>query len=635
MKLKMFLVGGALCFFGACSFKSKEMTDESKENAYAQELEIKANNDSDGDLMNDLDEKLNGRNPFIAEFPELKINFLQNYKIIINYSKKEEEDIHLFIMDTKTKDTDPDYKFRVGEKFARTLAYQKAASFGKFSSHVVGEISRRDYSWIRYPEIEPKLFNQKAMEFREILDGDYEIKSIDIVLSNSAKLEESHLFKSLKNLKLNFYYYDYETENYELLKSELVERHFQGGIIEKFNVELKNVPLNLLKEGFFKRGEFIISEIEDYEIPDLGISLKSLESSIKAKTVPVLFETPLESKLYYVATTEKGIHFHNILKVIFDRNYKIENDELKQIGQFSNNLASFTHLKEVKDKNKFGKWFVMTNELRKPYLDHSFISNDGIIIAYLTGLELGTQKEEKVYSYQKEVRPNQNEMIASLGNVSPNSRINFQLKPMARYGRELTKFIEKWEKGSNSCGKNCVQFPVSCTWEINQYKDYLESFKFNSQLSHEGEQIDLVINGEAFSLKELVKDHKVLIAQVDDGIHLQINDINLIKELRDFEENSLSLRVRAVIENDFFGVKLTEMGGIWNGVGGCPFNTPSVAEKFKTQISKESKALDEISWLVQDLAKRNYSYKFELLDSGPYYKEFSFGVSSVIENFYN
>jgi hypothetical protein len=77
------------------------------------------------------------------------------------------------------------------------------------------------------------------------------------------------------------------------------------------------------------------------------------------------------------------------------------------------------------------------------------------------------------------------------------------------------------------------------------------------------------------------------------------------------------------------------MGGIWNGIGGCPFNTPAVAEKFRTQISKETREIGEIAWLINDLANRGYAYKFSLLDSGPYYQEISFGVSSVIQNYFN
>jgi hypothetical protein len=114
-----------------------------------------------------------------------------------------------------------------------------------------------------------------------------------------------------------------------------------------------------------------------------------------------------------------------------------------------------------------------------------------------------------------------------------------------------------------------------------------------------------------------------------------INDISKIIEIKDFEENTLSLKVKSFAGSDFFGVKLVEVGGYWQGIGGCPFNTPAVAEKFQTQISKETRELGEITWLINDLANRGYHYKFQILDSGPYYQEISLSVSSSIENYYN
>lgn len=635
MKQQIALTGIFLLFLGACSFKGDGQQGQSAISREIKEMQIQENGDSDGDLMNDLDEVSKGRNPFVADLPELKVRFLQNYRIDIAYHKKGETKTQLFTLDTKIKDTDPDFKFRVGKVVARREAYRTAASFGRFSSHTVGRTEERDYTWVSYPEIDPKLFNQKAMEFRDILDGDNVIDNITIRLSNQVQLAESPFFPDIKNLKLNFYYLNRETENYDMIKSVVVDRHFQGGVYESFDVEINNAPLSLIKESFFKRGEFIISEVADYDIPGLNSSYKFLIDGVRGTTLPVLVETPLEEKLYYVSTYKQGIQFQNILKLIFDRNYKVEADQLIKIGQFENNLPSYTHLREVKDKDKIGKWFVMTNDIQKHYLDQVYVGMDRIVIAYITGAELAGQKEENVYSYQKAVQSNKGESVIPLGNITPNSKAEFQLKPLARFGRELTKSTETFDRSGGMCGKNCIQHPIHCKWDINLYKDYNEGFKFLPDLSGEAEKLDLVINGEAFLLKTLLEEKKILVSQTETGTHFTINDINLIKELRDVDENTLSLRIRAYTANDFFGVKLVEMGGIWNGVGGCPFNTPAVAEKFKTQVSRETKEVQEVEWLINDLAKRGYPYKFQLIDSGPYYQEISFGISGVIENLYN
>lgn len=635
MKLNAILAGLTMLFLGACSFKGEEGPPAVTGNREVSEIKIQENGDSDGDMMNDADEVSKGRNPFVADLPELKVRFLQNYRIDVAYHKKGETTIKLFTLDTKVQDTDPDFKYRVGKVVARKEAFKSAASFGRFSSHTTGKTEERDYTWVSYPEIDPKLFNQKAMEFRDILDGDNVIDNISIRLSNQAQLVESPFFPDIKDLKLNFYYLNHETENYDVIKSVVVDRHFQGGVYETFEVLIENAPLNLLKDSFFKRGEFIISEVADYYIPAANMSYKYLIDGVRGTTLPVLLETPLEEKLYYVSTWPDGIQFQNILKVVFDRNYKVESDQLMKIGQFDNNLPSYTHLKEVKDKDKLGKWFVMTNDIRKHYLDQIYTGMDRIVIAYITGTELASQKNEEVYSYQKTVHPNKSETIVPLGNITPNSKVDFQLRPLVRYGRDLTKLTEVFDRAGGSCGKNCIQHPIHCKWEVNKYNDYNEGFKFAPDLSGEAEKLDLVVNGDAFPLKNLLKEKKIFISQTSTGTHFTINDINLIKELRDVDENLLALRVRSFSGNDFFGVKLTEMGGIWNGVGGCPFNTPAVAEKFQTQISKETREINEVAWLINDLANRGYGYKFQLIDSGPYYQEISFGLSSRIENLYN
>ncbi len=638
MKLKIILASALLCLFSACSFKSENGGGDGGGGlAATSEFKIDPTADSDGDGVLDGDELSKGRNPFVAELPDLKVRFLQNYKIEVTYHAKNSDPVSgqkSFVINTDIKDTNPDFKFRVGNVFARNHAKKTAASFGRFSSHSSGTFEEHDLSWVSYPELDPKFFHSKALEYRDIFNDQNIIDNVRITISNQARLNESPFFKEVKNLKLNFYFLNPETENYELLSSNSIERHFQSGIYESFDVVIEHAPVELLKESFFKRGEFIISEVEDLEISSMSLNYKTLLASVKAKSIPVLYETPLEEKIYYVAAS-KGTSFQNILKSVFDKNYLVKDDALLKIGQFENNLPSFSHLKEVKDKDKLGKWFVMTNEFKEKYLDRRYLPSDRIVLSYITGSDLSTESNESIYSYSSEVSGNKSESILPLGNVTPNSSVEFTLKPLRRFGRSLTKQREVFNRPGGSCGKNCIQLPMNCAWEVNSFKDYDEGFNFLPDLLGEGEKLDLIINGEIFKLSDLLKEKKILLTKTESGIHFTINDISKILEIKDFEDNNLSLKVRSFVGSDFFGVKLIEMGGYWQGIGGCPFNTPAVAEKFQTQISKETREVGEITWLINDLASRGYAYKFQLLDSGPYYQEISIGVSSSIENYYN
>ncbi|MFA6236079.1 MAG: thrombospondin type 3 repeat-containing protein [Bacteriovorax sp.] len=618
----------------SCSFKGGGDSGGGAGSVSVSELKLDPNGDSDGDGAKDSEEMSLGRNPFVAELPDLKVRFLQNYKIEVSYHKVDSTEAKSFVINTDVKDTNPDFKFRVGTVFARNHALKTAASFGRFSSHTQGVFEEHDLSWVSYPELDPKFFHGEAIKYRDIFNDQNVIDNIKITLTNQARLNESPFFKEIKNLKLNFYFLNHETENFEVLSSVNVERHFQSGIYESFDVVIDHAPIGLLKESFFKRGEFIISEVDDYEIPSTGANYKTLLAKVKAKTIPVLYETPLEEKIYYVAANS-GVSFQDILKVTFDKNYEVKENALIKIGQFQNNLSDFTHLKEVKDKDKLGKWFIMTNEFKENYLDHIYKPTDRVVLSYITGSNLSEQTQENIYSYVSKIDGNKSESILPLGNITPNSKVEFTLHPLNHFGRSLRKEREVYNRTGGSCGNNCISLPVNCTWEVNVFKDYNEPFSILPDLSGEAEKIDLIINGEIYKLADLLKDKKILLNKTDIGVHVTINDISKIKEIKEFEENSLSMKIRSFSASDFVGVKLVDYGGYWQGFGGCPFNTPGVAEKYQTQLSAESKELGETLGWINQAHQRGWPYKLTTVESGVYYQEISLGVSSSIENYFN
>lgn len=621
----------------SCAFKSGDQSGGSgSEIATTSGLKIDPNSDSDGDGTKDGDEVVRGSNPFVADLPDLKVRFLQNYKIEIFYHiKGNESDQKSVVINTNVKDTNPDFKFRVGNVFARLHANKTAASIGRFSSHNSGAIEDHDLSWVSYPELDPKFFNNISLQYRDLFNDPNVIDDIKITLTNQVKLNESPIFREIKDLSLNFYFLNHETENYELLSNVKVDRHFQTGIFETFDVVIDHAPIGLIKESFFKHGEFIISEVDDYFIPSLETNFKALISGIKAKTIPVLYETPLDEKVYYVASGSNGVRFQGILKVVFDKNFEVKEESLNKIGQFSNNLTDFNHLKEIKDKDKLGKWFVMTSEFKENYLDHLYKPSDRIVLSFITGSDLSNQENEKIYSYVKNVDGNKSESIIPLGNISPNSSIEFTVKPIDRFGRTVTHTREVIDHPTQSCGKNCISVAQKCVWEINQFVDYNEPFSIASDLSNEGQKLDLVINEESFKLSDLLKDKKIILSKLNEFLQIEIPDISKIKDIKEFEENQLSLKVKSSIFNDFFGVKLTDVGGAWQGFGGCMFTTPMVAEKFKTQVSSETRNLDETLYWANLANQRGWPYKIIKMDSGNYYQEISIGVSSSITNFYN
>jgi hypothetical protein len=191
MKLTTILAWGfLLLFLGACSFSSDPQQTASGEGREIKPILLDPNLDDDGDMILNGEELKRGRNPLVAELPELKIRFLQNFKVLTADDQ--------VLIDTQVGRDAPDFKYRVGELFLRSHAYKTAAMSGRFSTHSYGDIIERDISWINYPELDPRFFAQASLSDRKLLDAN---ESFKISLENTVKLSEVGQFKSIKNRK--------------------------------------------------------------------------------------------------------------------------------------------------------------------------------------------------------------------------------------------------------------------------------------------------------------------------------------------------------------------------------------------------------------------------------------------------
>ncbi|MAZ46925.1 MAG: hypothetical protein CME65_00085 [Halobacteriovoraceae bacterium] len=156
-----------------------------------------------------------------------------------------------------------------------------AARIGKFSGVSSGNIEKRDFSWIKFPKIDPFFFQNKFIEYRTI---NKKLKGINIDFSNSFNLERGGFYNEIKDLKINFYYYSYRDEDFKLLHTEVINSTIQAGVFEDVSISLENVPTELLEDTYFGHGEFIYSEIEDFFIPKLGRTYRVVLAAENAPT---------------------------------------------------------------------------------------------------------------------------------------------------------------------------------------------------------------------------------------------------------------------------------------------------------------------------------------------------------------
>ena len=620
-----FLITAILFSLVSCSYKKPD-EDSKKKATYEQiSAEELSKMDTDGDRINDLEEKERGLNPFLANIPELKINFLQNYSIKVKWNKNQEKGETIF--DTRTGRNDPDFKYRVGEILVREKAFLEAARIGRYSGHTWGDVKEEDLTRVGFPEIDPRFLSANNLKLGQILnDPAIAIDNISVELENSTRLLTSSVFNEVKNLELNFYYYDYETENYELLSTKLIEKHFIRDVNETFTVTLDNIPHNLLVESFLKKGEFIISEVKDFEIPEIGIKYSELMKSVKNKTVQMVVNTPLETKSYFVAPFTNRNRFSDLMENIYPKQYKVEDDEVTKVGQFSTNLPDFTHLKEVKAEDKKGKWFVHTRRMIRTYLDHEYQNGEVIVLSYLTGKEISEQSSEKVNSLRFEATGGKDFQIYPLGNISPNSLVDIQFSPGKRLGDGIDQKEDKPVSVGGSCGKNCYKWDFQCHFKFNKFVARNNSYEFKKDLTEELAQLTLIVNEDEFNLKQLIEEKKAEIFWVSNNPHFRINDISKIKEIFEAEENVISLKIETKKGVTFDGVNLIsfsgrESYGCFNLAGAAAFN-------MKIPVYEGSK----------DFAKWRGMFNWNVLRVGKdraYEQPFTLNISSTVKNYFN
>ena len=617
----------------ACSFHSKDGGNEHVGDMGAGgtdgggELAVRVldpDGDQDGDGVSNKIEAQLGRKPEVADLPELQVAFLQNYKIVAKSEGK------TFTLDTKVGHNSPDFRYRVGSLFIRSHALETAASVGKFSSHTRGTITPNDLSWVKYPEIDQPYFQSKALEFQKIF-GNEAPSGTSLVFENNLRLRTNHFFPSIKNVVMNFYYYDYETENYRLLKQEVINKNFVGGVNEVVTVQIDNLPPKLLTENYFKKGEFIISEIADFEIPEMGVTYQQLLASVKAKCIPVIINTPRELSVSYVGVDGGGKSnrtFAELMASLYEKNYLIEDNEVKKIGEFENNLGDFTYLKEVREKDKVGKWFVLSSPFNEHYSDHRYTTADYLILTYATGQELAQQTSEKLHGLWDDVNGGDSFVVYPLGNISPNSEVHLELYPGRVKGERLIVEDRDYHERPGSCGRNCISgiLEMDCMVKVNFFAPVDDPLEFKKSLEGEINQLKIVINKEDFPLRELLEKKAIKLSWNSEGhLHIAIPDPSLITEIHESQENIIALKVETKAEVVFQGAKLYSVGGQHGQF--CPSVLAKASMGWRVPVSESSILMEQFRQFQQ--------HGLITLPDKTYYQRFNFAFSSLVTNFHN
>ena len=549
-----------LTLLASCGFNSSDEDKGGASETHTQSLNtLQASNDSDGDLVNDKKEAELGRNPFVADLPKIKAQFLQDYRIKVLF-----QDESVFEINTETAKDDPDFKYRVGDLFLKENSLNNAAKFGRFSGVSWGDIKQQDYSWVKYPKVDERYYFDKKREYSQFIDK--EIREIEIRLENSLKLVESPIFRSIEKLELNFYYYSYSKETFVQLHTEKVENTFQGGVRDHFAITIQNPPRELLEDSYMRHGEFIISEVKDFYIPEHEISYRELLAGVKAKTVPVYRTTPFENDLNYVAVPKGGETFINVSSHLYPEKFEIKSDLVTQIEQFSNNLPSFKYLHELKGEDKTGHWYVMTNPLKQHFLKHRFTNSDSITLSYVTGDELSKRVSEVTPSFRKNVFSKDKEKKLPLGNISNNSEISLSLYLNSLKGVELLSKPGRFSYAPR-CSGNCTgdNWSVWAKFVHNTFRSFQTPQKITS-FEQIAPAFDLYINNTRLNLENLIKKNLATLSlkEADSGnyLNIHIKGLQNLDLIQSGQENLAFLKIRPLsIGQTGEGIQVNDVGG--------------------------------------------------------------------------
>ena len=544
--VKIFLAISVFLTLLACSIKPEKHKNAEEVNANSSELKIDPNGDSDGDGLKDGDEVAVGRNPFVAEIPDLKLQFMKDFTLSYDLEG------NAYQIDSFRDIRSKNFEYRVGDITLFDIVKKTTAHFARYDGVVVGNYKDIDLTRVSYPFVSPKFialqsFNQKIVLY----------KNSKVIFTNTLKLERNKGLQMIVNPTFNFHYFNYETGEYELIAQKKIEKSIYEGVLEKFDIILEGLPQKLIEENFLQKGEFITAEIDDFEIPSLNTTYKKLMNSVLEKCIPITVISPVGTRVYYVTLNSLQNHLGQFLKSIYGSNFKIENNELVQIDGLTNNLPKFKLLSELANLTKVGNWFILINDkINDDVFQYTFKKGDKIVLNYMTGDELSNQSYKQNIATLPSLSSEKFTRDFEVGEIGQNDELQIVL----RSKKLTTDYTNSISTGFNDSFGNS-----SWIYQFVQKRD--EDFSFADTAIQK--RLALVLDGKEYPLLDLIKG-KVVTATFDEG-SLKISAPSVAKafSLESDETNKLMLRVYPENHQEDVGVWITGIGGFIAGQSGC------------------------------------------------------------------
>ena len=591
MRLVLYLL--VVLNFG-CSFKSDEnygqkLTEE-RSNKPTSGVEIgssdlegeSANKDTDGDFVKDVDEINLGRNPLVSDIPAYSLSFDQNFSIVLKLLNKKTNKEELFVIKKEVLESSYKYKYLTGNSLLEKELLYSIGERAVFDEQVFGLFQESFFNWIFYPSLEVDERTKFAFDVEKYLDESfYEILDIEISGNFYFDLNRNGYFDEVKDVKTNFYFKDYITNEYLQIYTMVDTNLIVKNGITKIPFKINNISLSWLTDNFLKRGELFAIGVDDYFIPSLNSTYKELINSVKEKTVPLVVITPIGESIKFISNAEHK-YIHEFLNEIYNDQFNIAEGRVTKVAQFENNIPEYTDLSELRAGSKKGRWFVQTNKGVDDYLNIEYSNGDLVILSYFTGEILSKIVKNTHSSNSKNLRSNFNDEYFPLGKINKNGSYVLSIKPNMIWGDKNLFREDIIYPTPTGCSRNCYSIEFKCTYHVNTISFFQEKYAFiNDSIL---ERIFLSDGKIKLNLKNMIEEKKVRITKNNDQLNLYLSNINDLFENDSPDEFGIMLSS----ENDIVAEGITFFRIEGKDQGYCIYIGINAAIKNKWPLNTKS-----------------------------------------------
>ncbi|MBT3984570.1 MAG: hypothetical protein HOE90_24650 [Bacteriovoracaceae bacterium] len=489
---KLISYGVMLCLIFSCSFKKKNADSGalglSKKGGVSKHLDPKQ--DSDGDMITDLEEISRGLDPLVSNIPKIRVEMISQGSIDL-YSKS---------LDHFVK------KYSVGislselpfQSHIRQIVTRKVSKFVLSSDPNdliwVGGI----YGYLKVSDLSQNSLNLSRMnDFLFLNDIEFENTS-EILLDLSFSLSPESgqdLFEKITDIDYTFF-----TESpLKPIANSKFPFYVSTDAVETKIIE--SIPPKTFVDSFLV-GDDLIFKMNDFNIvyfEDLGkedIKFSTLLESIRKKTVEVIKIAPGNVDHKFIAIGGSGsISVEKLIESISKKGFQFKDREIFSIDELENSSDLRITKDRIQKMLDHSHWYALNNRHQLLFRESKLTAGDIIVVAYMSGRELlDSSKRSKFKSFDTIGLPSQTHRVSQ---VLPNSKIKINLLGKVRH-------FDKKVFGSVPQYK--------CSFSYVQLKENKRETDFSKGLESEDiKLIGITIGKDEINLHEFSKKYATIV----------------------------------------------------------------------------------------------------------------------------